>query len=127
MKKPPHKIVSDENWNQLMTLAAGYLALEEGDIQASMARALRAHADLIRAIKDERISAELPGGTVTMFVPDEGGVALRTARGGMPGLVDAPTEIDEQPPTEEEAPTELPGRAPDIPSGIADPTGGHSS
>ena len=135
MTKPPHKIVSDENWSQLMTLAAGYLALEEGDIQASMARALKAHADLIRAIKNERISADLPGGRVTMFVPETGGVALRTERGGAdvvrsmldaPTETDAPTQIDAQP-EPEDLPTELPGRPPDIPGGISDPTGGHSS
>lgn len=126
MSDMPHKIVSDENWSQLMTLASGYLALEEGDIQASMARALKAHADLIRAIKKGEISADLPGGRVTMFVPPEGGVALRTERpetaedeppaGALDSMIDAPTEIEEQP-------LDLPGMAPDVPAGIADPKG----
>lgn len=80
MAAKQHRPVSDADWNQLMTLAAGYLVLEDGDVKAAMARALAAHTELIRALKDEKISAEVGGGTVTMFVPDEGGVALRLER-----------------------------------------------
>ena len=80
MSSAPHKVVSDENWNQLMTLASGYLVLEDGDVQAAMGRAIAAHAQLIRALKAGRITAELPEGRVTMFVPEAGGVALRTER-----------------------------------------------
>lgn len=80
MAAKQHRPVSDADWNQLMTLAAGYLVLEDGDVKAAMARALAAHTELIRALKDERISTEVASGTVTMFVPDEGGVALRLER-----------------------------------------------
>ncbi|MCA9566609.1 MAG: hypothetical protein KC656_02160 [Myxococcales bacterium] len=76
---PPtaHRPISDADWNQLMTLAAGYLVLEDGNVKAAMARALAAHTELIRALKAEAISAEVSQGVVTMFVPEEGGVALR--------------------------------------------------
>lgn len=79
MTKKGQRKISDADWNQLITLASGYLSLENGDIQASMARALAAHVDLISALKAEQISADIPGGRVTMFVPIEGGVALRIA------------------------------------------------
>lgn len=114
MSTGPHKVVSDENWSQLMTLASGYLALEDGDVQAAMGRAIAAHAQLIRALKAGRITADLPEGRVTMFVPETGGVALRTERtttetpadavpkamadklAAMQDLAGAPTVIDEQ-------------------------------
>lgn len=80
MATKQHRAVSDADWNQLMTLAAGYLVLEDGDVKAAMARALAAHTELIRALKDEKISTQVANGTVTMFVPEEGGVALRLER-----------------------------------------------
>jgi hypothetical protein len=78
-----HRSVSDADWNQLITLASGYLALESGDIQAAMQRALAAHMDLISALKAEQISAEVEEGRVTMFVPEGGGVALRMEAAAM--------------------------------------------
>lgn len=118
MSTAPHKVVSDENWSQLMTLASGYLALEEGDVQAAMGRAIAAHAQLIRALKAGRITADLPEGRVTMFVPESGGVALRTER--IEGtaadlrreavdLASAPTLVES--PAVDEVPV-LPGMAP---------------
>lgn len=100
-----HRSVSDADWNQLITLASGYLALESGDIQAAMQRALAAHMDLISALKAGQISAEIDEGRVTMFVPDSGGVALRLEQSAEdvplspPPLPDDPgiTEISLQP------------------------------
>lgn len=77
MSKKPHRPVSDSDWNQLITLASGYLSLEGGDVQAAMSRALAAHVQLISSLKAERISTVVADGRVTMFVPPEGGVALR--------------------------------------------------
>ena len=107
-----HRPVSDADWNQLITLASGYLALESGDIQAAMQRALGAHMDLIAALKSGQIVAEIPEGTVTMFVPDEGGVALRLE-------TDAPADPD---PADAPAPPPLPGSTPDA-AGAADDGG----
>lgn len=90
MASKQHRAVSDADWNQLMTLAAGYLVLEDGDVKAAMARALAAHTELIKALKAESIQATIPSGTVTMFVPDEGGVALRLDK-PEPSLEDEPT------------------------------------
>lgn len=89
MASKQHRAVSDADWNQLMTLAAGYLVLEDGDVKAAMARAIAAHTELIRALKAETIQADIASGTVTMFVPDEGGVALRLEKGR--GFEDEPT------------------------------------
>lgn len=86
--------ISDSDWTQLITLASGFLVLEDGDVKSAMSRALSAHAELIRALKKESIRADLPQGTVTMFVPDEGGVALRLEK-KLPG----------QPIPEDELPT----------------------
>ncbi len=85
-----HRTVSDADWNQLITLASGYLAIENGDIHAAMRRALAAHVDLITALKTEQITAELDQGRVTMFVPEDGGVALRMDATMSP---DSPTEV----------------------------------
>ncbi len=45
-----------------------------------MSRAITAHADLIRGIKDREVQAHVPDGRITMFVPDGGGVAIRLER-----------------------------------------------
>lgn len=91
--------ISDSDWNQLMTLAAGYLVLEDGDVKAAMSRALAAHTELIRALKREAIRAEVSQGTVTMFVPDEGGVALRLERND-PAIEPPPPPPFEDEPTQ---------------------------
>lgn len=107
MSKKSHRSVSDADWNQLITLASGFLPLEQGDVKGAMSRALAAHVELIAALKNERISAHVPEGRVTMFVPDEGGVALRLEPVGAPpvppplpaGLPDdAPTQASPEPP-----------------------------
>ncbi len=109
-----HRPVSDADWNQLITLASGYLALESGDIQAAMQRALGAHMDLIAALKSEQIVATIPEGTVTMFVPEQGGVALRLAGEDPPKSPFAPD------PSDAPAPPALPGNAPDPAAAASD-------
>ncbi len=100
MSPKTHRPVSDADWNQLMTLAAGYLVLEDGDVKAAMSRAIAAHTELIKALKAELITAPVGKGTVTMFVPEEGGVALRLERPepAQPFLstppADEPTNVD---------------------------------
>lgn len=69
--------LSDQDWAQLITLTSGYLPLVNGDVRRAMSKALAAHQDLIVAAKQEAITAELPEGRVTLFVPEEGGMALR--------------------------------------------------
>lgn len=84
MKKTRIRKLSDTEWSHLLTLAAGYLPLCEGDGREAMARALAAHSDLILAIKQEAITARLPEGEVTMMVPEGGGVALKLTSGSEP-------------------------------------------
>ena len=45
-----------------------------------MSKALAAHYDLIAAAKQGVISAEVPDGRVTLVVPDNGGLAIKTER-----------------------------------------------
>ncbi|MEZ4322919.1 MAG: hypothetical protein R3F61_35970 [Myxococcota bacterium] len=114
--------VSDADWNQLITLASGYLALESGDIQGAMRRALAAHMDLIAALKAEQISVEVDEGRVTMFVPDSGGVALRLSGGPGRDAMDVPlTRPPPLPHESTEAPTEIDAQPHFVvPEGLAD-------
>ena len=73
--------LSQRDWDQLLTVAAGYLPMTNGDLHQAMARALSAHAALIRTIRDTGVTADLPRGRVTLFVPDGGGMALAFERG----------------------------------------------
>ena len=74
----PKKVrpLSQGDWDQLLVVASGYLAICGGDLKEAMARAIVAHAGLIEAVKRGEIAAELPRGRVSLFVPDEGGLAL---------------------------------------------------
>lgn len=68
--------LAQRDWDQLLVVASGYLSLTGGDLEAAMARAIASHAALIEAVKVGRIRAELPRGTVSLFVPPDGGLAL---------------------------------------------------
>jgi hypothetical protein len=104
---PKVRKLTQRDWEQLLVIAAGYLPLCNGDLRAAMGRALTAHADLIAGVKAAEVHAFLPDGRITMFVPDEGGVAIRLER--LPPLPEG-DEGDEEPlPTEEDS---LPPRDP---------------
>ena len=68
--------LQQRDWDQLLIVASGYLPLTNGDLKAAMAKAIEAHSDLIRTVRDEGITTEVPRGKVTLFVPEEGGIAL---------------------------------------------------
>jgi hypothetical protein len=68
--------LQQRDWDQLLIVATGYLPLTNGDLKAAMARAIVAHAGLIEAVKHGEISADLPRGRVSLFVPEGGGLAL---------------------------------------------------
>ena len=60
-----------------MTLASGYLAVTNGDLPKAMSMAIKGHSELILAIKNGTVTAQINDGSVTLVVPDGGGVALR--------------------------------------------------
>ena len=70
--------LSDRDWDNLLVLAAGYLSTTGGDIRRAMSKALAAHYDLIAAATQGVISAEVPDGRATLYVPDSGGLAIKT-------------------------------------------------
>lgn len=76
MPKTKTNPLSDRDWDNLVRLAAGYLPMTGGDIRRAMSKAMAAHYDLIAAAKAGAISAEISHGTVTLVVPDSGGIAL---------------------------------------------------
>ncbi len=76
-RKPKLSRLSDRDWDNLMTLASGYLAVTNGDLPKAMARAIKGHAELIAAVKAGTVSTEIATGKVTLVVPEGGGVALR--------------------------------------------------
>lgn len=77
-RKSKESHLSDRDWDNLLTLCAGYLSTTGGDVRRAMAKALAAHNDLIQAAKDGVISADVPNGRVTLIVPEAGGLAIRT-------------------------------------------------
>ncbi len=79
-RKSKETHLSDRDWDNLLVLASGYLASTGGDARRAMSKALAAHYDLIAAAKQGVISAEVPDGRVTLVVPDNGGLAIKTER-----------------------------------------------
>lgn len=77
-RKTKVRNLTDRDWDNLLTLAAGYLASTGGDARRAMAKALVAHHDLILAAKQGAISADVSDGRITLMVPEGGGMALKT-------------------------------------------------
>lgn len=69
--------LSDRDWDNLLTLTAGYLSVTNGDVRRAMSKALAAHHDLIAAAKLGVVGAEIHEGRVTLVVPEDGGMALK--------------------------------------------------
>lgn len=106
-------------WDQLLIVAAGFLPMTDGDLKLAMTRAIAAHADLVEAVRGGRIRAELPSGSVRLFVPEDGGLALayssgRPAPGADLDAIDAidarndPGEERRRPPAVSSGPLEEP-------------------
>lgn len=72
--------LQQRDWDQLLMVATGYLPMTDGDLRKAMALAIAAHADLIAGVRTEGITAQLAKGSVTLFVPEEGGLALAFER-----------------------------------------------
>lgn len=68
--------LEQRDWDQLLIVASGFLPLTNGDLREAMARAIASHSDLIRAVREEGITTHVARGKVTLFVPEEGGIAL---------------------------------------------------
>lgn len=64
----------------LFRLASGCLTEVDGDIEAAMSLALQRHFALIQGIKEREVSADLGPGNAILFVPEEGGMAIRLER-----------------------------------------------
>jgi hypothetical protein len=106
------KPLSQQDWDQLLVIASGYLTLTGGNLDQAMARAIEAHARLIDSVKKGRITTRLGRGTVRLVVPEEGGLAL-----AFEGQERAPTPAP--PPPRGSVPAPVAAR-PDL-SGIAPP------
>lgn len=98
------KKLSDGQVLQLVRLASGLLARFDGDLDLAMSTALKLHFELLEGVRGDGIRADLGKGDAVLFVPDEGGLAIRVERHKPSGLdaLGAIGEITE----EDAAPTE---------------------
>lgn len=78
MREP--RVLRENELLHLVRLAAGLLTDTHGDIEAAMRLALRKHFDLIKAIHTREIASDLGPGNAILFVPPEGGLAIRLER-----------------------------------------------
>ena len=89
MEEEKVRTLVQREWDQLLIVAAGFLPSSDGDLKVAMSRAIAAHAYLVEAIRGGRIRAELPRGSVRLFVPEGGGLALAYSSGpSAPGSYD---------------------------------------
>ena len=86
--------LSDAQFLQLLKIAAGLLQQTQGDLREALSLAMVKHADLIQAIREPGLATDLGPGNAILFVPPEGGMALRLER-------HAPSGIEDMLPTEE--------------------------
>lgn len=66
------RALAQHDWDQLLIVASGFIALERGDLKAAMARAITAHAALVDAVREGGIRAPMPGGEVHLYADEEG-------------------------------------------------------
>lgn len=88
--------ITEAQMLQLVRLASGLLTRTNGDIVAAMSEALVLHDRLLRTVREDGVRGDLGVGTAILYVPDEGGLAIRAERRRIQ-LVES---------TEESAPTE---------------------
>lgn len=79
-KRSKTKPLSDTDFHQLLKLASGLLRFVDGDIVAAMRMAMPLHVELLKTILDDEIKSDLGPGNAILFVPDEGGLAIRLER-----------------------------------------------
>lgn len=72
--------LSDGDLLQLLQLASGLLQQTEGDIVAAMSLAMPLHVELLRTIRDDEIRSDLGPGDAVLYVPEQGGLAIRIER-----------------------------------------------
>jgi hypothetical protein len=72
--------LSDADFHQLLKLAAGLLRATDGDIVSAMSQAMQLHIELLRTIRHEEIASDLGPGNAILYVPEEGGLAIRLER-----------------------------------------------
>ncbi len=84
--------LSERQFLHLIRVAAGLLTETDGDLRKALAMAMVKHRALLRLIHDEELVADVGPGNAILFVPEEGGLALRLERHPRPATEDMPTE-----------------------------------
>ena len=77
---PPVRKITDRQFLHLLKVAAGFLPHTDGDLPAAMSLAMAAHYELLHHIRDHEIRSDLGPGDAILFIPEEGGLALRLER-----------------------------------------------
>ncbi|MCB9669078.1 MAG: hypothetical protein H6736_21060 [Alphaproteobacteria bacterium] len=72
--------LGDERFLHLLRLASGLLKHTRGDIVEAMRLAMPMHIELLRTIREDEIRSDLGPAEAVLFVPDEGGLAIRVER-----------------------------------------------
>ncbi|MCB9673877.1 MAG: hypothetical protein H6737_02110 [Alphaproteobacteria bacterium] len=80
MPKKKVRKLSDAQFLQLLKVAAGLLQHTNGDLVQALSMAMVKHHALLRLIRDQELVTDLGPGNAILFVPDEGGLALRLER-----------------------------------------------
>lgn len=96
--RPRYRRLDDRQFLQLLRLASGLLQTTDGDLESALSLAIRLHSDLLTGIRERGVRSDLGPGDAILFVPDTGGLAIRTERHKpRPNPEDAPTEEAEYP------------------------------
>jgi hypothetical protein len=101
--RPRVRKLTDAQFLQLLRLATGLLPMAGGDLELALGMALQLHAKLIDSIRTQGVRADLGKGDAVIFVPDEGGLAIRLERHRPHPLSEGllPQDPTEETPTEE--------------------------
>ncbi len=72
--------LTDDQFLQLLKLAAGLLPRTGGDLPEALRLAMPLHRELLRTIHQEEIRSDLGPVDAVLFVPSGGGLAIRVER-----------------------------------------------
>jgi hypothetical protein len=89
---PKVRRLDDRQFLHLIRVAAGLLPTTDGDLRRALSMAMVKHRALLRRIHEDELVADVGPGNAILFVPDEGGLALRLERHPRPKTEDMPTE-----------------------------------
>ena len=77
---PKVRKLTDRQFLHLLKFASGLLQQTDGDLRKALSLAMQKHHELLCTIREDELETDLGEGNAILFVPEDGGLALRMER-----------------------------------------------